>query len=92
MHFGNAHSPIFLWLPRIGDEYDMLHCHTMIDMAEAERFELSIPCGIPVFETGALDQLCDASVFAILAFNAENDKVCLRLNHPAKRNGRQNKS
>ena len=31
-------------------------------LAEAERFELSIPCGIPVFETGALDQLCDASL------------------------------
>ena len=35
-------------------------------LAEAVRFELTIPCGIPVFETGALDQLCDASVFAIL--------------------------
>ena len=31
-------------------------------MAEGERFELSIPFrGIPVFETSALDQLCDPS-------------------------------
>src|SRR3989338_3181957 len=30
--------------------------------AEAVRFELTMPYGIPVFETGALDQLCDASL------------------------------
>jgi hypothetical protein len=36
--------------------------------AEEEGFEPSIPCGIPVFETGALDQLCDSSVLIKLAF------------------------
>jgi hypothetical protein len=36
--------------------------------AEAVRFELTMPFGIPVFKTGALDQLCDASVFRLLHF------------------------
>src|SRR5579863_4348529 len=37
--------------------------------AERERFELSIPCGMPVFETGALDHsatsplICCADIF-----------------------------
>lgn len=40
-----------------------LHCEILLQKlrAEAVRFELTIPFGIPVFETGALDQLCDAS-------------------------------
>lgn len=41
---------------------------TISKTAEAVRFELTMGCPIPVFETGALDQLCDASVPGILAF------------------------
>mgnify|MGYP007032651540 CR=1 FL=1 len=31
-------------------------------MAEAEGFEPPVPCGTPVFKTGAIDQLCQTSV------------------------------
>ena len=48
--------------------------------AEAEGFEPPVPCGTPVFKTGAIDQLCQTSVrvqiyvihfkmFRILRFN-----------------------
>ncbi len=37
--------------------------------AEAVGFELTTPCGVPVFKTGALDQLCDASAYTLLHFN-----------------------
>ena len=30
-------------------------------MAEGEGFEPSVPYGTPLFESGALDQLCDPS-------------------------------
>ena len=30
--------------------------------AEAEGFEPPVPCGTPVFKTGAIDQLCQTSV------------------------------
>ena len=36
--------------------------------AEAVRFELTTPCGVLVFKTSALDQLCDASEFYITSF------------------------
>ena len=29
--------------------------------AEAEGFEPPVPCGTPVFKTGAIDQLCQTS-------------------------------
>ncbi len=49
-------------------------------VAEAEGFEPPVPCGTPVFKTGAIDQLCQTSVrlqiyvihfkmFRILRFN-----------------------
>ena len=31
-------------------------------VAEAEGFEPPVPCGTPVFKTGAIDQLCQTSV------------------------------
>ena len=31
-------------------------------LAEAEGFEPPVPCGTPVFKTGAIDQLCQTSV------------------------------
>ena len=48
--------------------------------AEAEGFEPPVPCGTPVFKTGAIDQLCQTSVrmqiyvihfkmFCIIRFN-----------------------
>ena len=50
--------------------------------AEAEGFEPPVPCGTPVFKTGAIDQLCQTSVrvqiyvihfkmFRILRFNQQ---------------------
>jgi hypothetical protein len=36
--------------------------------AEAVRVELTMPCGIPVFETGALDHYATPPSLAILAF------------------------
>jgi hypothetical protein len=30
-------------------------------VAEAEGFEPPVPCGTPVFKTGAIDQLCQTS-------------------------------
>ena len=52
-------------------------------MAEAEGFEPPVPCGTPVFKTGAIDQLCQTSVrvqiydfhlkmFRILRFNQQD--------------------
>jgi hypothetical protein len=51
-------------------------------VAEAEGFEPPVPCGTPVFKTGAIDQLCQTSVrrqiyvihfkmFRILRFNQQ---------------------
>ena len=51
--------------------------------AEAEGFEPPVPCGTPVFKTGAIDQLCQTSVrvqiyvihfkmFRILRFNQQD--------------------
>ncbi len=44
-------------------------------MAEAERFELSIPCGMPVFETGALDHS------ATLPYILPSYKICYNPQH-----------
>ena len=52
-------------------------------VAEAEGFEPPVPCGTPVFKTGAIDQLCQTSVrvqiyvihfkmFGILRFNQQD--------------------
>ena len=52
-------------------------------VAEAEGFEPPVPCGTPVFKTGAIDQLCQTSVrmqiyvihfkmFRILRFNQQD--------------------
>ncbi len=35
--------------------------------AEAEGFEPPVPCGTPVFKTGAIDQLCQTSRTAKVA-------------------------
>ena len=32
-----------------------------VGFAEAEGFEPPVPCGTPVFKTGAIDQLCQTS-------------------------------
>ena len=51
--------------------------------AESEGFEPPVPCGTPVFKTGAIDQLCQTSVrvqiyvihfkmFRILRFNQQD--------------------
>ena len=34
----------------------------LLCFAEAEGFEPPVPCGTPVFKTGAIDQLCQTSV------------------------------
>ena len=54
--------------------------------AEAEGFEPPVPCGTPVFKTGAIDQLCQTSVrvqiyvihfkmFRILRFNQQDVEI-----------------
>ena len=52
-------------------------------VAEAEGFEPPVPCGTPVFKTGAIDQLCQTSMrkriydihfklFRILLYNQQD--------------------
>ena len=41
-------------------------------LAEAEGFEPPVPCGTPVFKTGAIDQLCQTSRTAKVAHPISN--------------------
>ena len=41
-------------------------------LAEAEGFEPPVPCGTPVFKTGAIDQLCQTSGTAKVAHQFSN--------------------
>ena len=42
-----------------------------VGFAEAEGFEPPVPCGTPVFKTGAIDQLCQTSGGAKIAHTTQ---------------------
>ena len=53
--------------------YPFIH-YLYVVKTEKEGFEPSVPCGTPVFKTGALNQLCDLSLtcFASITLNFNN--------------------
>ena len=48
-----------------------------VGFAEAEGFEPPVPCGTPVFKTGAIDQLCQTSGTAKVAHPFSNSSWAL---------------
>ena len=47
--------------------------------AEAEGFEPPVPCGTPVFKTGAIDQLCQTSRTAKVAQHIQSASMRLQI-------------
>ena len=50
-----------------------------VGFAEAEGFEPPVPCGTPVFKTGAIDQLCQTSRTAKVAQHIQSASMSLQL-------------